>query len=333
MLRCRRSGTAPAWGLAAWMCTAGATDAQPPASVPIEGAIGTGYDSNPAQSSDGSGLFFADVALSIAGQMDRRMSGLDWRLDAWYQDYEGPDGIGRLAATGIWQTTLDRIPGALAVSTEAVLYRDEIIPADSRHELAVRGHFDRILTPRLDLMSFAELRWLDYLDPAYPWEGRPGPGRTGPSRAGTSGGAHSATPSEWGGGVKHREDWLASLGVEGRWHLSADASGAMALSCARNSSSIVPDGYGACAADLSFTLMPAPRWQARIDAGWYRTDYERTRSGFRRQDTGSALGASLQWSAGPGEVLCELRWLENQSDLPIKSFQQTVTRCGLVWRF
>ncbi|WP_296808866.1 hypothetical protein [Thiocapsa sp.] len=315
------------------MCTAGTAEAQPPSSVLIDAAIGSGYDSNPAQSRDGPGLFFADVVLNLAGPINQRVSGLDWRLDAWYQDYEGPDDIGRVAATGIWQTRLERISGTLAVSTEAVLYRDEIIPTDSRNEVAVRARFDRILTPRLDLMSFSELRWLDYLDPAYPWEGRPGPGRTGHSRAGTSGGAHSVTPSEWRGGVKHREDWLATLGLEGLWHLSGDASGALALSCARNRSSIDPDGYDACSFDLSLRVMPVPGWQARIGAGRYRTDYERTGSGFRRQDTGYALGASLQWSAGPGEFLCELRWIENQSDLEVKAFQQTVTRCGLVWHF
>ncbi len=227
----------------------------------------------------------------------------------------------------------ERIPGALAVSTEAVLYRDEIVPTDSRNEVAVRARLDRILMPRLDLMSFGELRWLGYLDPAYPWEGRPGLGRAGPSRGGTSSGAHSPAALEWGGGVKHREDWLATLGIEGRWHLSADASGALALSCARNSSSIIPDGYDACAADLSLAVVPAPRWQGEIGAGWYRTDYDRTRSGFRRRDAGYALGASLQWNAGPSAVICELRWLENQSDLAIKSFRQTVTRCGLVWHF
>jgi hypothetical protein len=302
---------------------------QPAASVLVDAAIGTGYDSNPAQSRDAQGLFFADLALSLAGPLGNAEPGFDWHLNAWYQDYEGPDDIGRVAAKGIWQRALKGGLGALAISTEAALYRDEIIPTDSRNEIALRAQLDRIVLPRLDLMSFAELRWLDYLDPAYPWEGRPGSVPTKAAKTRTQ----SAMLSEWRGGFQSREDRLANLGLEGRWHLSADTLGAMGIGCAHNASTIRPDGYAECVADLAFSTAPAPQWQFQIDAAWYRTHYDRTRSGFRRRDRGYGIGASLQWSAGASEVLCELRWLENQSDLAIKSFQQTVTRCGFVWHF
>lgn len=323
------------WILAASVCGWAASAAEPPASsVRVDAALGTGYDSNPAQSRDAEGLFFADIALTLAGPLGAMAGGLDWRLDAWYQDYEGPDDIGRVALGGIWQRALDGGLGWLAISTEAALYRDEIIPTDSRNEIGMRAQLDRILLPRLDLMTFAELRWLDYLDPAYPWEGRPGSVRTGSaSTAAGRAGAQSAMLSEWRGGLQSRADWLANLGMEGRWHLSADTLGAMGVGCAYNTSTIRPDGYDECAADLSFSTVPAPKWQFQIDAAWYRTLYDRTRSGYRRRDTGYGIGASLHWSAGASEVLCELRWLENQSDLAIKSFQQTVTRCGLVWNF
>jgi hypothetical protein len=307
---------------------------QPSQDVRVELEAGVGYDSNPAQVRAAQGAAFANLDLGLAGPpMATTRGELGWRIDAWYRAYEGMGNTGRIALSGSWDRILEPAATTLAVSTEAVIYRDEIVPTDSRNEVALRAQLDGILTPRLDLMGFGEVRWLDYLDPAFPWEGRPGPGRRGALRMGAGAGERSLLPPEWRGGLKHREDWQATLGLEGRWHVSAKSSAALAAVCVSDRSTIEPDGYNGCALDLSWRVSPAPKWQVQIVAGGSQTLYERTRSGFRRQDTGYAIGAALERDLGAAAVRCELQILDNQSNVAIKSFRQTVTQCGLVWQF
>jgi hypothetical protein len=343
--------------MAVLFCTAAATaDAQPARTPPtLSAELAAGVDSNPAQAVDGAALGFARLGLGARWQVT---DDLGVAAEAWRRDYAGANDS---AAAGLridWLAVPDAAPaGPLALSAEAGLYRDQLVPADARNELALAGRWVPLVTARTEIAAAAELRRQYYLNRSPPWSGRPGSAsgadirraesdavavrsRSARGAAGqTAALDHQAGPGSAAASQvatapqpRRRVDGIATIALDAAWYVSPLLSGLVTLSLARRASTVPVESCDSLAADLLLSRAGAAGWTLDVAFGWYRTDYEQAPRDLHRRDEGRSIALALRRPLGRAELSCSLSWLDNRSTLAFKSFDQTVTWCGLAWR-
>ncbi|MCG6941597.1 MAG: hypothetical protein LJE69_10140 [Thiohalocapsa sp.] len=329
-------------------CTAAAmADSQPMVPSPVLSAeLGLGFDSNPAQSSDAVSLGFAEVGLGAQWQV---RDDLSFDAEAGYRDYAGANDNWTAAVRIDWLAAAEGARSdPLTLSAEAGVYRDQLVTADARNELALAGRWQPIVTPRTELVVGAELRGQHYLNSSLPWSGRPGSASRGRTRRAqrTRLSAQRGAP---GAGVdrstgataldalagfepRQRYDGLAILSLDGAWYFSALLSGLGTLSLGRRASTEPAESYDNVAVDLLFSRGGVAGWTLELGLGWYRSDYDRAPQDLHRRDEGRSLALAARRPLGRAELSCSVSWLDNRSTVAIKSFAQAVTWCGLAWQ-
>ncbi|NEV64551.1 hypothetical protein [Thiorhodococcus minor] len=147
----------------------------------LSGAVSLGYDSHPAQSRDGPELAFSRDSLDLSRRVPWQASRLGLSVGGWYPDYEADNDSYRLTLRSDRSHDLWEGMGLLRLGLEGAAYRDALVPADARDELAFSARFARILGARATVGLTAEARRLDDRNASLPWAGRPG---ASPSRQG-----------------------------------------------------------------------------------------------------------------------------------------------------
>jgi len=341
--------------MAALLCTAAVMAAPEPMapSAALSAEFGLGFDSNPAQSSDGAAFGFAQFDLGVQWQV---RDDVFFDAEGGYRDYAGANDNGTAAVRIDWIAAPEGPrSGPLTLSVEAGLYRDQLVSADARNELALSGRWQPLVTGRAELAVAGELRGQHYINRSLPWSGRPGSTVSGSTRSaararaasrkrqgGQETGSDPNTRMETGDTAapdmaagfepRRRDDGLAAVTLDGAWYFSPLLTGLVTLGLVRRASTVPIDSYDSIAADLLLSRGSAAGWTLELGLGWYRTDYEQAPQDLRRRDEGRSLALAVRRSLGRAELSCSVSWLDNRSTLAIKSFDQTVTWCGLAWQ-
>lgn len=293
--------------------------------INFSGDVSAGYDSNPAQSDTGPGLAFAQYAFDAERQT--RLVGADLivGVSGWYRDYEADNEIYRLTLRTDWSHETAQGMGLLTVSFAGAVYRDTLVPADERNEAALAFRYDHTLTARDSLSLSGETRQLAYRHPSLPWSGRPGSDarRDGADRSGRGRGAVAV----------RRDDWLSGLGFDATHHWSPTLSTVFSLASARCDSPVPVDAYTRRGVGWLLRIEPANRWRLELGLGWSRTRYDKAPRQQPREDIQHTAGLALRHTLGQREWFCRLDWLDSDSNISERSFQQQVTACGFAWSF
>jgi hypothetical protein len=296
-----------------------------PLSGALEGDVSAGYDSNPAQSHEATGLAFARYVFAAVQPIG--LGGADVSLGAsgFYTDYEAANDNYRFALNADWSGAWPGDSGVLTVSAAGAAYRDALVPADARNEAALTLRYERILTARDSLNVTAEVRQLAYIYPSLPWAGRPGSGPSVPT-SGQSGRAR-------GGLAVRRTDLLSGVGVDATHAWSPTLSSVLSFAIARCSSPVPVDAYLRSGAGFLLRAEPRVDWSLELGLGWSRTAYDRAPQQQERVDNELAAGLTLRRTVHQGELFCSLDWIDSRSTVATRAFRQQVTQCGFAWSF
>ncbi|MBN2885241.1 MAG: hypothetical protein JXM75_00840 [Chromatiaceae bacterium] len=248
----------------------------------------------------------------------------------WYRDNESANDAYRLDLLGAWSRESASGRGLWQLDLSAGAYRDALVPADERDEVAIGLRYDHLLSARQTLGLSAELRRLDYRHVTGPWAGRPG-SAPNPESARASDLKNGARNQ--GQSARPREDRALTLGLDLTQYWSPDLSTQLALTYAANESSVRLEGYrrpgltGLMRWDLS------DLWRLEAGAGWLLSRYGANPREREREDRQLSLNLSVfhRLARSAAEWQCRLEWLDNDSTLADYSFQQWVTDCGLSW--
>jgi hypothetical protein len=311
--------------------------------------LSVGFDSNPAQSRNGPALGFAALALGVEQPLPL-LQGLGLRLqgDVWLRDYAGPNDSGRLDI-GLMSSQLLGIT-QVDLWAEGGWYRDQLVTADERNENALGVLARRPLSARLDLMLFAERRWLDYRNLVLPWAGRPGgiglslqgqrpelPARSrhGAALDGIGCGRGSANHSTLMQGdcaqrisPQQRKDRFDLLALETTWFPAAKLGLMLGLDSGWRKSSIALDSYRQQAVRLALTFDLTPNWRFSAETGLSRRDYWQAPQAIERVDHQGWLGIELHRWLADGALYCGLDLLDSRSTIEVEAFTQWSTECG-----
>ncbi|MBK1717841.1 hypothetical protein CKO27_09340 [Thiocystis violacea] len=312
------------------LCWVGPALAEQPLSLGLE--VTTGYDSNPAQSEAGMGLFFAQYAFDAARRMRLGGADLTFAASGWLRDYEAANDSHRLALRTDWSRATAQGAGLMTLSLAGAAYRDALVPADERDEAALTLRYDYILTARDTLGLMGETRRLAYRNASLPWSGRPGSSpRDHPSGSSNS----SSNSSGRGREVEavRRDDWLSGLGIDVTHHWSPVLATVFSLAGARRDSPVSAEAYDRHGLGLVMRIEPAASWRLELGLGWSRTRYDQAPRQQEREDIQRTLGLAVRRNLGRSEWFCGLDWLDSDSSIAGRSFRQEVTECGLAWSF
>lgn len=289
----------------------------------LSGAVSLGYDSNPAESRDGPELAFARYSLDLSHRIPLQTSMLGLSVGGWYRDYEADNDSYRLTLRSDWSHDLWEGLGLLRLGLEGAAYRDALVPADERDEVAISVRLARILNARATVGLTAEARRLAYRNTSLPWAGRPGSGPAGQG-SGRSEGAGR-------GLATRRDDDLYSASLEMSYDWSPDVSTRLSLTGARCDSPVPVQAYWRQGAGLALEVMPGADWRIGLGLTFSRTAYDRAPRHLERTD--DQLGASLEVRRDLGAVegFCALAWTNSDSTVESRSFRQWVSTCGLAW--
>jgi len=301
----------------------------------LEGSIGLGFDSNPAQTHTGTELAFARYAVE-AGRSWSTSDGPVFNLGGrgWYRDYEAANDAYGLDLFGEWSRESASGLGLWQLDLSAGGYRDALVPADERDEAAIGLRYDHLLSARYTLGLSTDVRRLDYLHAALPWTGRPGStSKAGSKRATSLDETDRNLSSRF---ARHRDDTRLEFGLDVTRHWSPGLSTRFALAYAENDSSVHLESYRRPGLGGSLRLEPSEDWRLEAGFNWSLTRYTRTPSHHEREDSEFGLSLAVSRRLNPpvgdgAEWRCRLEWLGNDSTLADYSFQQWVTECGLSW--
>jgi hypothetical protein len=296
-----------------------------PLSGELEGDVSAGYDSNPAQSHEATGLAFARYVFAAVQPIG--LGGADVSLGAsgFYTDYEAANDNYRFALNADWSGTWPDDSGVMTLSAAVAAYRDALVPADARNEAALTLRYERILTARDSLNLTAEIRQLAYIYPSLPWAGRPGSGPSLPA-ASQSGRAR-------GGLAVRRTDLLSGLGIDVTHAWSPTLTSVLSAAITRCNSPVPVDAYVRSGAGFQIRAEPAVAWSLELGLGWSRTAYDRAPQQQERVDNELAAGLTLRRTIDQAALFCSLDWINSQSTIATRAFRQQVTQCGLSWSF
>lgn len=290
----------------------------------LGGEVTAGYDSNPAQSHDGPELAFAQYAFDAARQTRLGESDLTVGVSGRYRDYEAANDNYRLTLHADWAHETAQGAGLVTLSVAGAAYRDALVPADERDEAALAVRYHHTLTARDTLGLIGEVRRLAYRNPSLPWAGRPGSGFD----------VQSSGRSARGRGVAvRRDDWLSGLELDATHHWSPTLSTLFSLVAARRDSPVPVDAYDRHGVGLLVRVEPMAAWRLEMGLGWSRTRYDQAPRQLERDDIQRTAGLALRRTLGPREIFCGVDWLDSDSTISERSFQQRVTQCGLAWSF
>lgn len=314
-----------ALGLALGLVLSGSARAADPA---LTTRLSLGYDSNPAQRRDGPALGFTQAAVELHYPLPEPFpQGLSLGGEAWWREAAGANDSGRLDLNLAWRGTWGRTQ--IALWGTGGWYRDQLVPADERHETAVGALFSRALNRRLDLSLLGERRWFAYRHSVLPWAGRPG-GHAPQSRHGGGQGQPGAGRRGQGDAFRaqRRADRLETLALDTTWLISARFSLTLGLDQAWRHSSIPLDAYAQQGARLALTCEPYDRLSLMLEAGVAQRDYPHAPRQLERQDHPRWLGLELWHWRERGAWFCTLNGLDSRSTLALEAFTQWVGRCG-----
>jgi len=307
------------------------TDPSTANALQLEGSIALGFDANPAQTRTGPELAFARYAVeawrswSVSDGQTLSLSG-----GGWYRDNESANDAYRLDLMGEWSRETASGLGLWQLDLNAGAYRDALVSADERDEVAIGLHYGQLLSARQTLGLSAELRRLDYRHVTEPWAGRPG-STPNPESARASDLKNGARNQ--GQSARPREDRALTLGLDLTQHWSPDLSTQLALTYAANESSVRLEGYRRPGLSGLLRLELSELWRLEAGAGWLLSRYDETPRDHEREDRQLSLSLSAvrRLARSAAEWRCRLEWLDNDSTLADYSFQQWVTECGLSW--
>ncbi|NEX19961.1 hypothetical protein G3480_06480 [Thiorhodococcus mannitoliphagus] len=287
--------------------------------------LSAGYDTNPAQSQEGPELAFARYAVTLSRPIPWNESNLGLSIGGWYRDYEAANDSYRLTLGADWQHDLWEGLGLLRLALEGAAYRDALVPADERDEIAVTARVARILNARATLGLTAEARRLAYRNASLPWSGRPGS-----SRAGASAGRSESAGM---GLATRRDDDLFGVGLDLSYDWAPEVATRLSLTAARCDSPVPVQAYWRHGVGLDVETIPRASWRLSLGLSLSRTAYDRAPRRDTRTD--DQLGASLALRRDLGEVegFCALAWLKSDSTVESRSFRQWVSSCGLAWSY
>lgn len=293
--------------------------------VELGGEVSAGYDTNPAQSRNGPELAFARYAFDVAHHMSLDDSDFAVAVGGWYRDYEADNDSYRLTLRGDWSRMLGDGASLVKVGLEGAAYRDALVPADERNEVALVGRYARILDARATLGVNAEARRLAYRNASLPWAGRPGSG-SGNARYGRA-------STRRNGRATRRDDDLFGLGLDLSYDLTPDLSLVLSATGARCDSPVPLQAYWRRGTGLAVKLAPAADWRLELGLSWSRTRYDRAPRGEVREDDQLGGGLALRRLLGDVELFCKMEWLDSRSTIETRSFRQQVSSCGLAWSY
>jgi hypothetical protein len=301
----------------------------------LDGALGLGLDSNPAQSHSGSALAFARYAVEALRSWSSDDDTLSLGGGGWYRDYEGPNDAYRLNLLTEWSRETGSGRGLWRFSLAGVAYRDALVPADARNEAAFGLRYDQLLSARHTLGLSVETRRLAYRQASLPWAGRPGAGAS--SSADRDGGSQG-TDRGRGAVAVRRDDQRLRLGLDFTRHWSPGVSTRLALFYVDNDSPVHIEGYQRPGVDMRWRLEPNDIWRLEAGVGWSLTRYDAAPRRQEREDRQLSLGLAVHRSLGDlgwreAEFQCALDWLDSESTLEAYAFRQWVTQCGWFWSF
>ena len=317
--------------------------------VGVRADLALGYDSNPAQAREGEGLAFTRCAVEAARVWPLDGTALGLTASGWYRDSEAANDSYRLALSGDWARETHSGAGLLKVSISGAAYRDQRVPADARDEAALGLRYSYILSARHTLGLSAEWRRLAYRNASLPWAGRPGSdsasgaGRRSGSGAGSESGSESgrgASGSGRSGGAVpvRRDDDRLTLGLDLARHWGPDLVSVVSAAHARNDSEVAAEAYDRDGLGLTLRFAPRDPWRIELGLDGALIRYDRAPRHRKREDLELGLTLAVRRALPAiaqeaGEFYCALEWMDSDSTLAERSFQQQVTQCGFSWAF
>ncbi|MBB1075860.1 hypothetical protein HUU62_15765 [Rhodoferax sp. 4810] len=315
-----------------WLTTANAfaADAKHGAAT-----VTLGYDSNPAQTADATARAFVHTAVSAA---THPTAAVTVGLDGWWRHYDSADTTARVEFHADWSAETAHGLGVVTATLAAAAFRDTLVPADERNEIAFLLRYDHVLTARDMLGISGELRQLNYLHRVLPWAGRPGaaPPQPAPRQADWSSAPsppHLPPPPAASVEALKRTDLLTQLGFDATHHWSATVASVLTLTLGHCASSLSPETYTQHGVGGVLRLEPARRWQLELGLDWKHLRYDQAPQQRQRRDAQRAASIALRRDFAHSSGTCRLDWLDSDSNYTERTFQQQVFSCGLDWEF
>ncbi|MTW20542.1 hypothetical protein [Allochromatium palmeri] len=303
--------------------------------VELDGTLGLGLDSNPAQSHSGSELAFARFAVEALRSWSSDADSVSLSGGGWYRDYEGPNDAYRLNLLTEWSRETESGLGLWRFSLTGVAYRDALVPADERNEAVFGVRYDHLLSARHTLGLRIDTLWLAYRQASLPWAGRPGAGALSSTGRG---GSSQETDRGRNALAVRRDDQRLRLSLDFTRYWSPGVSTRLALFYADNASPVRIEGYQRPGVDIRWRLEQNDAWRWEAGMGWSLTRYDAAPQQQEREDRQISLRLAVNHSLGylgwrEVEVQCALDWLDSESTLEAYGFRQWVTQCGWFWSF
>jgi len=296
----------------------------------FSGKLSVGYDSNPAQTNEKQGFAFVHTDLGAAYHAS---DALTVGFNSWFRDFTANNLISRLTLYTDWSHDIAQDTGLLTVSLTAAAYRDTIVAADERDEMALTLRYDQVLNARNSLSIQGELRQLAYQQAALPWAGRPGSDAREPN----AGGRKIIKPFEIApndNDASGRTDWQSAVRIDLTHYWSPTRSSLFTLGVDRCNSPIATEAYTRHSMSGVMHWKPASKWSIELNLDWSQLRYDAAPQQRERIDSQRGLGFELRRRLQlNGMWFCRIDWLESTSTHSERGFQQQVNSCGLAWSF
>ncbi|PQJ96376.1 hypothetical protein, partial [Chromatium okenii] len=256
----------------------------------FSGKVSGGYDSNPAQTNVNQGFAFVHTDLDAAYHAS---DALTVGINGWNRDFTANNLMSRLTLYSDWAHDIAQGLGLLTVSLAAAAYRDRIVPADERDEMALMLRYDHILDARNNLSISGELRQLAYQQAALPWAGRPG----SDPREHEMRERNPIKPLEImqnGADASGRTDWQTATRLDLTHYWSPTRSSVLTVSIDRCASPIATEAFMRHNIGGVLRWEPRPKWSLEFNFDWSRLRYDAAPQQHERIDLQRGLGIELR---------------------------------------